>query len=304
MNKVLKILRVVVQLAVLTITTWVLMAAPSLLTVTVGGAIERWQLIPMAMLGGASAVGVWLVITLVFGRIYCSTACPLGTLQDIAARLPRPRRFARRYRYKPSMPWFVRAAMLAILVMAVCFSSLAVSWSIMPFLQVSPYDSYSSIVTSLLKPLVDWIAGSEAVPVAARLIISAAINLVFLICIAAVRGREVCNTLCPVGAALGCVNALALFHFDIDTDRCTHCRRCEDVCKASCINSEAGTVDSARCVVCFDCVDACRDDAIHYTTRRHRLSIPMLQSIRPPRPAISNSIKTSTTQSIVKPPQQ
>lgn len=297
MNRTLKIGRVVVQLVVLAVITWSLMAAPTLATVAVRDGIERWQLVPMAMLGGMSVVGVWLVVTLVFGRIYCSTVCPLGTLQDIAARLPRIWRSHRPYRYKPSLPWFVRGAMIAILFMAVCFGSLAVSWSIMPFLQVSPYDSYSSMITSLVQPVTDWLTGSENVPVAGRMVISAAINLVFLVSLASVRGREVCNTLCPVGAALGSVNTLALFHFDIDTDRCTHCRRCEDVCKASCIDSEMGTVDAARCVVCFDCVATCPDDAIRYTTRRHRLSLPMLQSVKPPRPAISQTMGHTSTNS-------
>lgn len=288
MNKALKIVRVVVQLAVLAAVTWSLMAAPSALVASLRDGLERWQLVPMAMLGGLSAVAFWLVVTLVFGRVYCSTVCPLGTLQDVAARLSGRRR---RYRYKEPLPWFVRTAMLAILVLAVCFGSLAVSWSVMPFLQVSPYDSYSSMVTSLALPVADWIAGTQSVPVEARLIIAAAVNLVFVVSLAAVRGRELCNSLCPVGAALGCVNTMAIFHIDIDTDRCTHCRRCEDVCKASCIDSEAGTVDPLRCVVCFDCVAACRDDALHYTTRRHRLSIPMLQSLkRQPRPAMSRNL--------------
>ncbi len=300
MNRTLKIGRVAVQLVVLAVITWSLMAAPTLVTAAVRHGIERWQLVPMAMLGGMSVVGVWLVVTLVFGRIYCSTACPLGTLQDIAARLPRPRRFRRPYHYKPSLPWFVRGAMIAILFMAVCFGSLAVSWSVMPFLQVSPYDSYSSMVTSLALPVADWLTGTKDVPVAGRMVISAAINVVFLVSIAAVRGREVCNTLCPVGAALGCINTLALFHFDIDTDRCTHCRRCEDACKASCIDSEAGTVDATRCVVCFDCVAACPDDAIHYTTRRHRLSLPMLQSIKPPRPAVTQTMGPASQNPTVK----
>jgi len=295
MYRVLKIARVAVQLIVLTVITWILMASPTLLVATLRGCVERWQLIPMSMLGSLTVVCVWLVVSLVFGRIYCSTVCPLGALQDIAARIPRLKRNHKSYRYKTGQPWFVRVAMLAILFMALCFGSLAASWAVMPFLQVSPYDSYSSMITSLAIPVAGWISGADAVPVAGRMVISAVINLVFLVSISAVRGRDVCNTLCPVGAALGSINTLALFQFDIDTDRCTHCRRCEDVCKSMCVDSDAGTVDATRCVTCFNCVAACPDDAIHYTTRRHRLSLPMLQSIKPPRPAISSNIGSKAT---------
>lgn len=284
MNKSLRIIRAIIQLLVTGLITWVLMASPTVALQALRGSIERWQLIPMSMLGAMSVVGVWLVVTLVLGRVYCSTMCPVGTLQDAASRAGRMIRPSKVFRYKTGNPWFVRVAMLALLVLAVCFGSLAVSWSVMPFLQVSPYDSYTAMVDSLATPAARWAAGLEPVPVAARITISAAINLVFLIWISAVRGREVCNSLCPVGAALGAVNTMSLFHIDIDTDRCTHCRRCEDVCKAMCIESDTGRVDLSRCVVCFDCLAVCDDDAIRYTTRRHRLSLPMLQSIRPAAP--------------------
>lgn len=296
MKRGLKTVRLTIQLAVMTVITMVMMAGPTTALYALQGSIERWQLIPMSMLGAMSVVGVWLVVTLVLGRVYCSTVCPIGTLQDAAARAGRIVRPARVYRYKPGNPWFVRAAMLALLVMAMCFGSLAVSWAMMPFLQVSPYDSYSAMVDSLASPVADRIAGPESTPVAARIMISAAINMIFLVWMAAVRGREVCNTLCPVGAALGTVNTISLFHIDIDTDRCTHCRRCEYACKAMCIESDTGRVDLTRCVVCFDCLAVCDDDAIHYTTRRHRLSLPMLQSLRPasPSPRACCSEKTVT----------
>ncbi len=264
--------------------TWVLMASPTVAMQALRGSIERWQLIPMSMLGAISVIGFWLVVTLVLGRVYCSTVCPVGTLQDAVSMVSRIIRPKRVYRYRPGHPWPVRAAMLSLLIMAVCFGSLAVSWSVMPFLQISPYDSYAAIVDSLAAPAARTAAGPEQIPVAVRITISAAVNLVFLVWMAAVRGREVCNTLCPVGAALGTLNTLALLHIDIDTDRCTHCRRCEDVCKAMCLESDTGRVDLTRCVVCFDCLAVCDDDAIHYTTRRHRLSLPMLQSLRPAAP--------------------
>ena len=34
---------------------------------------------------------IWFIVTLAFGRIYCSTFCPLGIYQDLCSRLPRMR---------------------------------------------------------------------------------------------------------------------------------------------------------------------------------------------------------------------
>lgn len=74
---------------------------------------------------------------------------------------------------------------------------------------------------------------------------------------------------------------------DIDTDRCTQCRKCEYVCKAECIDLTSHVVDGSRCINCFNCLSVCDDDAIHYTYTRKQLSIPMMQKI--------NDAKTAAT---------
>lgn len=295
MRHPLKIVRVILQSASFLTITWMLMATPTATVVALRGSISDWQLIPAAMAGALAVVGFWLMVTLVFGRIYCSTACPLGALQDAASHLRPLARIHSPWRYRVPHPWYVRAAMLVILCMAVTLGAYVSSWAILPFLQVSPYDSYANMVTLLGDSAIGALTGRESVSPALRLVIASAINLAFLIFMAVTRGREVCNTLCPVGSALGSLNMLAMLHIDIDTDRCTHCRRCEDVCRARCLDSDAGTIDAARCVTCFDCIDVCRDDAIHYTTRRHKLSLPMLQSIKPPRPSLSQEMEISTS---------
>lgn len=292
MRHPLKIARVIVQTTCILTITWTLMTAPTAAVIALGHTLSRLQLIPAAMAGSLAVIGFWLMVTLVFGRLYCSTVCPLGTLQDIASRLGRPlARIKAPYRYAPPRPWYVRGAMLILLIVGVSLGSLAASWATLPFLQMSPYDGYTNIVSQLAMPVVDHATGHTSASPVTRLVIAAAVNLIFLIFMAITRGREVCNTLCPVGAALGTLNHLSMLQIDIDTDRCTHCRRCEYVCRAQCLDSTSGTVDAGRCVTCFDCLDVCRDNAIHYTMRRHRLSMPMLQSIRPPRPALSQDMK-------------
>ena len=47
------------------------------------------QLFPAAMAFAFATFVSWLIVTLIFGRLYCSVACPLGVFQDICARLPR-----------------------------------------------------------------------------------------------------------------------------------------------------------------------------------------------------------------------
>lgn len=271
---IVKALRVAVQLISLCFITWCLMAAPSAVVLACKARVEHWMIVPMTILGSVAVLGFWLAITLVFGRVYCSTVCPIGTIQDVGECIGKLIFKDKVYRYQPPGPAYARVALWCLFLMAALFDSLAVTWTLIPFLQLSPLDSYSNMTGTAgeflkLNP-----------PVAVRVMISAGINLVFLLFMGAMKGRTVCNLLCPTGGCLGTLNHFAILQFDIDTDRCTHCRKCEYACKTNCINSEHGTVDPGRCVACFNCVSVCPDDAIRYTSRRHRLQIPLMQPVK------------------------
>ena len=88
------------------------------------------------------------------------------------------------------------------------------------------------------------------------------------------------------------MSRFSILQMDIDTDLCINCRKCEDVCKGQCIDLTDHVVDGSRCVNCFDCVDICPNRAIRYTTRRHRLSTPLMQRVsglaKRPDPALDN----------------
>lgn len=220
----------------------------------VGLIARSTQLVPAILAVSAGWLLLWLCITLICGRLYCSTVCPLGTLQDIVSRLTRRRQFRYGGRHL-----FTRV--FVILVFA--------EGAILPYITViyllDPYTEFMRIVTAAV--------AINAASIAA----GAAVLAVVTIFAWGRRGRLLCNTICPLGSAMGAVSEIALMRFDIDPDACTHCRRCEDVCKGRCIDSLASTVDNSRCVVCFNCVDACPDNAIFWRRNRHRLRTPLMQ---------------------------
>ena len=96
------------------------------------------------------AVVVGLVLlTLVFGRIYCSVICPLGILQDLLARL---RRKKNKYGYSKEVRW-LRYPVLALFVVA----GVAGIGSL--FQLLAPYSAFGRIATMLLQPL--WMLGNN-----------------------------------------------------------------------------------------------------------------------------------------------
>lgn len=103
MPKLLRYTRIILSLTIFLIVTASLTSAVALTPVLFGW-IERVQLVPAVASMTLSIFIIWLLITLIFGRIYCSTVCPAGTLMDIASRTVRLTRRARTrhiYTYRP-----------------------------------------------------------------------------------------------------------------------------------------------------------------------------------------------------------
>lgn len=293
MNHRLKITRVAVSLfCIVTLTS----SLVGLLPEKAGMWIARIQFMHLLATAAVGWLALWLILTLLFGRIYCSSVCPLGTLIDILTRLLRPRR---KFRYSRAYN-VLRYSIASIAVIAV-FAGVA---GYIAYL--FPDTAYSNMAVAILGPAVEWCReaiGHPVIRVASAQTASLAAALVTLAVVAAFArgsGRTFCNTLCPVGALLSLVSRNAVMHIDINTDLCTQCGDCERECKASCIDLRDHVCDMSRCINCFNCIDVCPNDAISYTSRRHRLSTPLMQRIskrlvpQAPQPSLMKFKKNET----------
>lgn len=253
--------------------------------------IASIQIVPVISSVSASLLVMWLLITLLFGRVYCSMVCPLGIVQDVWARLPRMsrrQRSRRPYSFHAANNRF-RYAWLAVIVVSV------VAGTSMLLALFDPYTTFSRFMTYLLRPLIATAKGETIVWGTLGGIALAIVTFVAVAVVAMRRGRFICNTVCPVGSILSIVSRHSVYRMDINTDTCVNCGRCEQVCKAECIDYKQHAVDMSRCVVCFDCTAACDSGAITYTNRKHRLSIPML--MKPPAQRAATMTAGSATSS-------
>ena len=210
------------------------------------GWMAKLQFLPACLaLNVAVIVGI-LLLTLVFGRFYCSVICPMGVFQDIVIWIRRKtggKKF--KYSYKKENK-LVRYAVWAIFI-ACIIAGLQVIVALL-----APYSAYGRIVNSIVSPR-GWL-----VPVIALL------TVVFIVWLAWTSGREYCNTICPVGTTLGLVSRFALFRPVIDKSMCVGCHGCERACKSHCIDVENRRVDGSRCVDCFDCIGHCKLGGLKY----------------------------------------
>ena len=89
---------------------------------------------------------VILIINILFGRVYCSTVCPLGILQDVISNLAK--KIKRKKKYKYSRAYTVlRYSFLVLPILFLLFGS--------TFLIniLDPYSNFGRIFSDLIRPL-------------------------------------------------------------------------------------------------------------------------------------------------------
>ena len=209
------------------------------------GWLAKLQFLPALLALNLAVVIVLIVLTLIFGRAYCSVICPLGIMQDGISHISSMRKGKKaRFRWSPEVKW-LRYSVLVLFIIALVAGLTSVS------ALLAPYSAFGRIATSLVRP---------ALPTA----IIAGVTLLVVGVLAWIGGRTYCNTLCPVGTVLSFFSRFSLLRPVIDADKCRNCRACEHKCKASCINIDNHEIDYSRCVDCFNCLDSCRFGALKY----------------------------------------
>ena len=216
-----------------------------------------------------------VVLTLIFGRIYCSVICPLGIMQDIFGWFGKKSK-KNRYTYSKAISWL----RYGVLAMGVIAFVLGISTIVQ---LLAPYSAFGRIATNLLQPV--YVAGNNVLASIAehydsysfyhtdlwlRSGISLGIAVVTLIVLAVLawrNGRTYCNTFCPVGTILSFLARYSWLKIQFDEEKCRNCSMCSKNCKASCIDYKTHTVDASRCVVCGNCIDSCKFGALKYSSR-------------------------------------
>lgn len=279
-GRLLRIARTVVALAVFAVLAGTFLDFADWLPPGLGRSLAAVQFVPssLALITGATlslACVVIALVTLFVGRVYCSTLCPLGILQDIVLRI---RRLVRRKApsKRPAKPHTVlRHVVLWSTIVALLAGG---SGIVLPL--VDPYSHFGRIAGDLFRPLATlannaWVSGVDALGWQGGNrfdVVWAPLGvLVFSLCVLAVvgvlawrHGRLYCNAFCPVGTLLGGLARNAVFRLEIDRSSCHKCAECLGACKSHCIDVRDGAIDFTRCVGCFDCLDVCRHGAIGF----------------------------------------
>ncbi len=202
---------------------------------------------------------LWLftgVTLLVWGRsTFCGWLCPFGAMQElismIANRLGLHQRRLRAA-LDAKLKWIkylVLAVIMGSVFVAPSFSELAV--------KVEPFETAISFYFMRDWPYIVW----------------AVLCLAFGLFLY----RGYCRYLCPLGAALACVNLLQRWHWIPRRAECgTPCQSCRHRCEYQAITPD-GKINYSECFQCLDCVAIYQDDkrCLPLIEERKRRVIPI-----------------------------
>ena len=116
--------------------------------------VAKIQFLPALMALNFGVLAVLIVLTLVFGRLYCSVICPLGVMQDIFGFFGKKAK-KNRYSHSPEKRW-LRYSVFAVFVVCLIIGFAPVTTLL------APYSAYGRIVNSLFRPLYDLLQNGLA----------------------------------------------------------------------------------------------------------------------------------------------
>ncbi len=235
---------------------------------------------------------ILLVLTLLFGRVFCGWVCPLGTVIDGTGRVVRPRgreikASRRRREHRESSPFGeifgprTKYYLLVFILVLAALGSNVSGW-------FDPLAILMRGTVFALAPVGEWLfeqsAGrlSEA-PVAGGFYYWAKDNafgpipqvfaqgwlhlavLIAVLALTRIRRRYWCQVLCPLGAFWGLVARVGVWKRRVNAEVCNECSICGLSCRMEAIDSEhASTVDGGECLRCGECADACPSRGIAF----------------------------------------
>ena len=169
-----------------------------------------------------------IVTAFIFGRIFCSSVCIFGALQEIVSW--------KEIKVPNKLEKILRAGKYLVLFFVLYYI----------FFQNNPY------IVCDLNPFfpVFHLWGTPAAWGAA----AAAVILSLLF------RRFFCRWLCPYAVILGLFSRFSLVKREIIKDKCINCRQCEKACPTRCISLP--DIDNSNCLMCDRCRVVCKKDAV------------------------------------------
>ena len=206
-----------------------------------------------------------IILTILFGRFFCSWLCPFGSLHHFVSYLAHKNKKVsekielNKYRKSQVIKYYILIVFLISAAFPFASKSLQIGL-------LDPIPLFTRTINLVILPIADSVT-KITFPVK-RYYEGAWIIFLIFITITLLNiyiPRFFCRFLCPLGALMGLVSRFAIFRFGQNENKCHGCRACEKSCEGGC--EPAGEIKQSECVLCFKCQSDCVHNTISYQTQ-------------------------------------
>jgi polyferredoxin len=203
-------------------------------------------------------LSIFVLITLILKKGFCSWICPFGLLSDILNKLHRLI-FDRQLRLPRWLDYPLRSLKYLVLLFFVYAVFVQMNLMDLKNFIYSPYNRVADIKMlyffTKMSDTTLWI-------------------LVLLVGLSLAIPYFWCRFLCPYGALLGAMSWLSPFKIHRNTISCIDCEKCSKVCPAGVKVHKDVTVFSDECHACLHCVDICPvKDTLYLSLTKNRFRV-------------------------------
>lgn len=222
------------------------------------GAIESfftlvftWEFLKKIYISSFILVWIFIFSTFVFGRVFCSYFCPLGSVQEWLRILWKKIGFKKDLEVPEKFDKYLRYLKYIILLVVV-YSSFYVGDLI--FREYGPFSAFMHF----------WQEFEEK--------IFAYIVLILLLVWALFSKSLWCRYFCPLGAFFGIINKLGFHKIKRNPKSCNSCWICEINCPAKLKIKNVSIVKDADCISCGKCVKRCPKSSLQHNIFNKKVS--------------------------------
>jgi ferredoxin len=210
---------------------------------------KKVAIFPGDMQSIGSMIIIWIAVTLLLGKGFCSWGCFWGGWEDGFSRI---RKKSLITKFSENLKYLPFAVLLAVVLISTLTLSPQYCWWLCPFKAVSEF-----VEISTTKIIIQTV-------IFAALFIGLVILLPLLS-----KKRTQCSFLCPFGAMQSFTNKISPFDIRIDTGNCVKCKRCIQTCPLFSLDEKSLDTGktSITCVKCGQCIDTCPRKAISYNIK-------------------------------------
>jgi len=218
-------------------------------------------------------------LTLIFGRVFCSWICPMGSLLDIFQRFL-PAKPVKKIAFPEVKNHIMIVSLIAALFglqlagyvdpFAILFRGL--TFVIDPVLNISVTGFFDYLylnapewLSSVSEPVYQFLK-KILLPYQRTIFVTTGISFIILFAVfllEMIERRFWCKKICPLGALLSFISRFSIFR-RFPKKLCTTCKSCEPHCRMGAFDDQGHHLDN-QCSRCLECYQICPQDRVKFS---------------------------------------